>query len=120
MRKGRANLLVGETVLRREDFDPLTDYATIYWLEDMSAEEERRVLPSIDCIYSHGWPDSLNPTKLSTMKNLRLLQTENAGVNWMRFNLLDESVIICSNAGAYSEEVAEFAISLMQPDAGGR
>ena len=99
MKAGRANLLVAKSFLRREDFGPLKGYATIYWLDDMTAEEQQRVFPSIDVIYSHGLPRSLDATKLSTMKNLRLFQTENAGVNWMPFDLIDKRVTLCSNAG---------------------
>jgi len=113
MRKNRAKLLVAQTANRREEFDPLKRYADIYWLEDMDEEEQARVLPLIDCVYSHGWPKALDKAKVSTMKSLRLYQAGNAGVNGINFNLLDERVVVCSNAGSYSDEVAEFAIGLI-------
>ena len=34
-------------------------------------------------------------------------------MNTLRFDLLDKKVVVCSNAGGYSDEVAEFAIGLM-------
>jgi len=113
MRKSRAKLLVSQTAIRREELEPLKRYADIYWLDDMDEEERERVLPLIDCVYSHGWPKALDAGKLSTMKSLRLYQAGNAGVNGMRFDLLDKKVVVCSNAGSYSNEVAEFAIGLM-------
>jgi len=113
MTKGRGRLLVGQTYSRREEFAPLKRYADIYWLDEMDAEELGRVLPSVDCLYSHGWPKALDAGKVSKMKNLRFFQTGNAGVNSMRFDLLDKRVVVCSNAGSYSDEVAEFAIGLM-------
>jgi len=113
MRKNRSKLLVAQTANRREEFEPLKRYADIYWLEDMDEEERARVLPLIDCVYSHGWPKALDKAKASTMKSLRLYQAGNAGVNGIRFDLLDEKVVVCSNAGSYSDEVAEFAIGLM-------
>ncbi|HVC26800.1 MAG TPA: NAD(P)-dependent oxidoreductase [Nitrososphaerales archaeon] len=113
MRKNRAKLLVAQTANRREELVPLERYADIYWLEDMDEEEQARVLPVIDCVYSHGWPKALDAAKVSRMKSLRLYQAGNAGVNGIRFDLLDEKVVICSNAGSYSDEVAEFAIGLM-------
>jgi phosphoglycerate dehydrogenase-like enzyme len=113
MTKRRRKLLVGQTYNRREEFAPLRRYADIYWLDDMDAEELARVLPSIDCLYSHGWPEALDAGEVSKMKNLRFFQTGNAGVNTMRFDLLDERVVVCSNAGSYSDEVAEFAVGLM-------
>ncbi len=112
MRKNRAKLLVAQTANRREEFVPLARYADIYWLDDMDEQEQARVLPSIDCVYSHGWPKALD-AKVSSMKSLRLFQAGNAGVNSIRFDLLGEDVVVCSNAGSYSDEVAEFAIGLM-------
>ena len=113
MKKSRAKLLVAQTANRREEFDPLKRYADIFWLEDMDEEEQARVLPLVDSVYSHGWPKALDAGKISTMKNLRLYQAGNAGVNGVRFDLLDRRVVVCSNAGSYSDEVAEFIIGLM-------
>ena len=113
MAKGRGKLLVGQTYNRPEEFAPLRRYADIYFLSEMGEEELERVLPTIDSFYSHGWPKSLDEAKVSKMKNLRFFQTGNAGVNSMRFDLLDKRVVVSSNAGSYSDEVAEFAIGLM-------
>jgi phosphoglycerate dehydrogenase-like enzyme len=113
MTKGRGKLLVGQTYNRPEEFAPLRRYADIYWLDKMDAQELERVLPTIDCLYSHGWPKALDAGKVSRMKGLRFFQTGNAGVNSMRFDLLDKRVVVASNAGGYSDEVAEFAIGLM-------
>jgi phosphoglycerate dehydrogenase-like enzyme len=112
MGKRRGRLLVAQTANRPEEFEPLKQYADIYWLEGMGEEEQSRVLPLIDCVYSHGWPKALD-SKVSKMGNLRLFQAGNAGVNSIRFDLLDRQVVVCSNAGSYSDEVAEFAIGLM-------
>src|SRR5205814_2260631 len=70
MSKGRRKLLVGQTYNRPEEFAPLKRYSDIYWLDEMDAEELARVLPSIDCLYSHGWPKALDAGKISKMKNL--------------------------------------------------
>jgi phosphoglycerate dehydrogenase-like enzyme len=113
MAKPRAKLLIAQSTYRPEEFDALKRYADIYWLDDMDEQEEDRVLPMIDCIYSHGWPKTLDAGKASKMRSLRLFQAGNAGVNNIRFELLGEHVIVCSNAGSYSDEVAEFAIGLM-------
>jgi phosphoglycerate dehydrogenase-like enzyme len=113
MARRRSKLLVAQTPNRKGEFDPLKRYADIYWLDEMDEEEQGRVLPMVDCIYSHGWPEELDAAKMATMKNLRLFQAGNAGVNRIRFDLLDEKVTVCSNAGGYSDEVAEFAIGLL-------
>ena len=47
------------------------------------------------------------------MSNLRLIQSILAGVNHIPFAQLDKKVVVCSNAGAYSDEVAEYAWSLL-------
>src|SRR5437867_8049560 len=47
------------------------------------------------------------------MSNLRLVQSILAGVNHIPFAQLDKKVVVCSNAGAYSDEVAEYAWSLL-------
>ncbi|MDG7020347.1 MAG: hypothetical protein JRN23_00275 [Nitrososphaerota archaeon] len=116
MVKRRGKLLVAQTVAqtpnRIDEFKLLERYADIYWLDKMSEEEQARVLPQIDCVYSHGWPNALD-SKVSQMSSLRLYQAGNAGVNGLRFDLLGKDVVVCSNAGGYSDEVAEFAIGLM-------
>jgi phosphoglycerate dehydrogenase-like enzyme len=111
--KSRGKLLVAQTANRPEEFEPLKLYADIYWLDKMDQREQARVLPLIDCLYSHGWPKALDAGKVSTMKSLRLYQAGNAGVNGIRFDLLDKKVVVCSNAGSYSDEVGEFAIGMM-------
>ena len=113
MSKRRAKFLVVETAHRREEFEPLKRYADIYWLYEMDRQQQERVLPLIDCVYSHVWPKALDAEKVSKMKKLRFFQAGNAGVNSTRFDLLDKKVVVCSNAGSYSDEVAEFAIGLM-------
>jgi phosphoglycerate dehydrogenase-like enzyme len=113
MRKNRGKLLVAQTANRPEEFDPLKRYADVYWLDEMDDREQARVLPLIDCVYSHGWPKALDAGKVASMKSLRLYQAGNAGVNSIRFDLLDKKVTVCSNAGSYSDEVAEFAVGLM-------
>ena len=113
MGKSRGKLLVAQTDNSRRDFAPLKRYADIYWLDDMEEREKSQVFPLIDCVYTHGWPKALRKEDVSKMRSLRLFQTGNAGVNSMRFDLLDRKVVLCSNAGAYSDEVAEFAIGMM-------
>jgi phosphoglycerate dehydrogenase-like enzyme len=112
MGQRRAKLLVAQTFNRREEFASLKRYADIYWLEDMDEKQQALVLPLIDCVYTHGWPKALD-AKVSAMKSLRLYQAGNAGVNSVRFDLLDKRVVVCSNAGSYSDEVGEFAVALM-------
>src|SRR5579871_2715750 len=105
MRKRRPILLVAQSFNRPEELDPLKRFATIYWLQDLDEEERKRILPQVEVIYSHGWPKALDPETVSKMKSLRFYQAGNAGVNAIPFRLLDKKVKVCSNAGAYSDEV---------------
>jgi phosphoglycerate dehydrogenase-like enzyme len=110
--KRRGKLLIAQSVNRPEEFKTLERYADVFWLKNMSESELDSIIPQVDAIYSHGWPKALDP-KVPAMESLRLFQTGNAGVNGMPFGLFDERVVICSNAGGYSDEVAEHAIALM-------
>src|SRR5438034_11053598 len=47
------------------------------------------------------------------MTSLRFIQSILAGVNHIPFASLNKSVIVSSNAGAYSDEVAEYAWALL-------
>ena len=109
----KLKLLVAKTYFERSEFDPLRKYADVYWYEDLGPKELDRVLPQIDLMFSHGWPPSLDGGKAAKMKKLRFVQAGNAGVDGMRFDLFDKSVVFCSNVGGYSEEVAEFAMALV-------
>jgi lactate dehydrogenase-like 2-hydroxyacid dehydrogenase len=55
------------------------------------------------------WPSLLDYNLISKMKKLKVIQTYSAGVDDLNFNIIPESVIILSNAGAYSRSVAEHA-----------
>ncbi len=46
-------------------------------------------------------------------KNIRLLQTLSAGVDYLRFASIPEGITVCSNAGAYSEPIAEHTFALI-------
>src|SRR5207245_6626979 len=55
----------------------------------------------------------LTAENLSKVSDLRFIQSILAGVNHIPFAQLDRKVMVCSNAGAYSDEVAEYALSLL-------
>src|SRR6266571_2295956 len=61
--------------------------------------------------------DAVSPRESSndrrSLSNHRLIQSILAGVNHIPFAQLDKKVVVCSNASAYSDEVAEYAWSLL-------
>ena len=59
------------------------------------------------------WPSRAKAELLQKMKSLRMVQTLSAGVDAFEFNLLPPRVQVFSNAGAYTETVAEHAWGLL-------
>ena len=91
----------------------LSKYARVFSSTTLDEASLNQLLPSIDILLAFFWPSFLTPENLSRMSNLRLIQSILAGVNHIPFAQLDKKVVICSNAGAYSDEVAEYAWSLL-------
>lgn len=50
---------------------------------------------------------------VSLTKNLRMLQTISAGVDSLPFDAIPPEVMICSNAGAFSEPIAEHTLAMI-------
>ncbi len=46
-------------------------------------------------------------------KNLRLIQTQSAGVDYIRFSSIPERIMVCSNAGAFAEPMAEHTFAMI-------
>jgi len=59
-----------------------------------------------------GWPGDLNGI-IQRVKGVRYIQTFSAGVDDLNFDVLPKGVKVFSNAGAYSEAVAEHAWGLI-------
>jgi glycerate dehydrogenase len=91
----------------------LSRYAKVYTSTALDEAALNQLLRSIDILLVFFWPSFLTPENLSRMSNLRLVQSILAGVNHIPFAQLDKKVVVCSNAGAYSDEVAEYAWSLL-------
>ena len=108
----KAKLLLGDP-FPEEELRPVTPYADIYRLSEMDDTELDAVLPSIDCVLVLLWPERLTRTRVSKMTKLSLIQSGLAGVNHIPFGDLSREVIVCSNAGGYSDEVGEYAWGLL-------
>jgi phosphoglycerate dehydrogenase-like enzyme len=81
--------------------------------------EKRQELPNeisseveVLLLSSSKWFDGA-ADDIRSMKKLRLIQTMTAGVDSVPFELIPEQVQVCGNVGAYAEEVAEHAVSLI-------
>ena len=51
--------------------------------------------------------------KFIPTRNLKMVQTVSAGVDHLKFDELPEGVTLCSNAGAFSDPVAEHAFAML-------
>lgn len=65
-----------------------------------------------ECVAAIVWPFRLGGDTLRKMKSLKVVQTLSAGVDTLNFAAIPKGVAIFSNAGAYTEAVAEHAWGL--------
>jgi phosphoglycerate dehydrogenase-like enzyme len=106
-------LLIGTDVVDEKSIRTLSKYSEVYKLADLEEDRLGEVLPSIDCLLVFSWPSQLTSDRLQRMTSLRFIQSILAGVNHIPFASLGKNVIVSSNAGAYSDEVAEYAWALL-------
>jgi phosphoglycerate dehydrogenase-like enzyme len=106
-------LLIGTDVVDEKSVRTLSKYSKVYKLADLAEDRLDEVLPSIDCLLVFSWPSQLTNDRFQGMTSLRFIQSILAGVNHIPFASLDKNVIVSSNAGAYSDEVAEYAWALL-------
>jgi glycerate dehydrogenase len=107
------NVLVCTDVVDDTSIRSLSRYSQVFKLADLTEDRLNEVLPSIDCLLVFSWPSQLTSDRLQKMTSLGFIQSILAGVNHIPFTSLNESVIVSSNAGAYSGEVAEYALALL-------
>jgi len=107
------NLLITTDVVDDKSIKTLSKHSKVYKLADLAEDRLDEILPSIGCLLVFSWPRQLTPERLQRMTSLRFIQSILAGVNHVPFASLSESIIVSSNAGAYSDEVAEYAWALL-------
>ena len=113
VKKLKPNLLIGTDVVDKESIEKLARYSTVHVLADIAEEKLSQVLAEIEALLVFSWPKELSTDRLHTMNRLRFVQSILAGVNHIPFEALPKGVIVSSNAGAYSDEVAEYAWALL-------
>jgi len=107
------NVLLCTDVVDDKSIRALSKYSKVYKLADLTEDRLNEVLPLIDCLLVFSWPSQLTNERLQKMTSLRFIQSILAGVNHIPFASLNNDIIVSSNAGAYSEEVAEYALALL-------
>ena len=107
------NLLVATDVVDDRSLRNLSRYAKVHKISDLDEKGLAELAPSIDSLLIFSWPSLLNRENLQRMSGLRFVQSILAGVNHVPFADLNKTVIVSSNAGAYSDEVAEYVWALL-------
>lgn len=107
------NLLVTTDVVDEKSLRILAKYSKVYKLADLGEDELDEISASIDCLLVFSWPSQLTSERLQKMTSLRFIQSILAGVNHIPFASLNKNTTVSSNAGAYSDEVAEYAWALL-------
>src|SRR5437016_1368269 len=113
MTRTNHNVLVGTDVVDDNSIRSLSKYSQAYKLADLTEDRLNQVLSSIHCLVVFSWPNQLTTDRLQKMTSLRFIQSILAGVNHIPFASINKNVIVSSNAGAYSDEVAEYAWALL-------
>jgi glycerate dehydrogenase len=106
-------VLVCTDVVDDKNIRAFSKYSKVYRLAELAEDRLDEALPSIDCLLVFSWPSQLTHERLQRMTSLRFIQSILAGVNHIPFVSLRGNVIVSSNAGAYSDEVAEYAWALL-------
>jgi phosphoglycerate dehydrogenase-like enzyme len=109
----KRSLFVTTDLLDKASVRRLSPHARVILASKADPKELDSLLPSVDAMMIFSWPKFLTPEVLQRMQRLRFIQSILAGVNHIPFTTLKKSVIVASNAGAYSGPVAEYAWSLL-------
>lgn len=84
-------------------------YAKYFYLGEIVGHKE--VLSNAEVLML--WGQDLDYKEIREMKKLKAIQTLSAGVDNIPFKEIPGNVLVYSNAGAYSEQCAEFAWALI-------
>jgi phosphoglycerate dehydrogenase-like enzyme len=103
---------VGTDVVDQKNLDKLSKFANVHRLSDIGPDRLTEFLGNVDVLLVFSWPKELTAENVARMTKLRFIQSILAGVNHIPFVSL-KNVIVSSNAGAYSGEVAEYAWGLL-------
>jgi len=113
MKRMSQSLLITADVVDDKSVKILSKFSKVYKLAELGEDRLDEILSSIDCLLVFSWPSQLTVQRLQRMTSLRFIQSILAGVNHVPFASLSERIIVSSNAGAYSDEVAEYAWALL-------
>ncbi|MGO9482461.1 MAG: 2-hydroxyacid dehydrogenase [Candidatus Kryptoniota bacterium] len=85
----------------------------IDFLVPSDEEARRKLIGDAEIILSMNIRRDLREDEFQLIKNAKLIQTTLAGADMIPYAELSPGITVCSNAGAYSEPIAEHAIGMM-------
>ncbi len=96
----------------RELFSERFQDADLAYLQDLEGEERLLAARRADVLL--GWNPGLDlgGELLSEMRSLRLVQLVSAGADHLEANAFADEAVLCSNAGAYAEPMAEHVLAM--------
>jgi len=99
----------GRALLDRE----LGEVSRLVFLKELEGSERRRkALESADILMSFMLGREIPSSELPLLKNLEFFQSLLAGVDALPFSLMPKNALICSNAGAWADPLAEHTLAM--------
>lgn len=91
----------------------LGEFSRLVFLKDLTDPERRKAaLESADVLLSFILGREISSPELLFLKKLRLFQSLLAGVDALPFPFMPKQAVLCSNAGAWAEPLAEHALCM--------
>ncbi|MBO3757894.1 MAG: hydroxyacid dehydrogenase [Candidatus Brockarchaeota archaeon] len=103
------SIVVSTARLPKTLVEKLKIYAEYFYLDETLNKEE--ILSNAEVLIT--WGQDFDYKEIRKMKKLKAIQTLSAVVDHVPFKEIQDSVLLYSNAGAYSEQCGEFAWALI-------
>ena len=97
---------------RRSQFKSLFPKERVCFLTDFPDEDRERELAAAEVLMSWNPARELKPKEFGRLARLRMVQLLSAGADHVPFRELPREALIASNAGAYSEPIAEHVLAM--------
>ncbi len=91
--------------------DALGDAAQAIYLPDLEDTARAEALRNADAVLARTTRE-LRPGEIALLKDIRLLQFINAGIDFVPLAELPAGVLVATNGGAYAEPMAEHALAM--------
>lgn len=94
-------------------YETLKDIAHVFFLESLEGSERRKRLKEADALLAFMVHNELQQEEFLLLREGTMIQTLLAGVDAVPYEVLPDSVVICANAGAWAEPMAEHIVGMM-------